>query len=419
MHHTHRALGSALKLLTVVIVAACAIAGSQATPTAASTGEIRAMWVTRATLSSPASIAAMVRAAEEGGFNTLIVQVRGRGDAYYKSSFEPRPSELLIRPDFDPLAEVLALAKPSGINVHAWINVNLVSSAANLPDSRQHLVYRHPEWLMVPRELASEMRKTDAKSPEYVGRLARWTRAHLDEVEGLYTSPMHSDAAAHVASIAAEIVTNYDVDGVHLDYARFPNEQFDYSPAALQQFKLSLRGQLSDAERQRLDAQELVDPFAYTNFFPRRWQAFRQSRMTGLVMRIRTAVKAVNPHVLVSAAVAPDAQAAAELKLQDWRTWLEQSVVDVLCPMAYTPDPELFQRQVAAALELAGGRPVWAGVAAYRLSPTATLQHIEIARRQKVAGVILFSYDALVSPPNSVNSLAALARAAFADGSRE
>ncbi len=381
--------------------------------------EVRALWVTRTTLSSPDKIEQMVRAAQTGGFNTLIVQVRGRGDAYYESALDPRPTELLARPGFDPLADLLARAKPAGLSVHAWINANLVSSAADLPASRQHLIYRHPEWLMVPKELAAEMTAIDPRSPEYLGRLARWTRARLTEVEGLYTSPLHPAAAAHVASVAAEIVSNYAVDGLHLDYARFPNADFDYSRSALQQFKQSFAGQLTEAERQRLDAQEIVNPGAYANMFPERWQSFRQSRVTSLVMRVRTAVKAANPDAVLSAAVVPDLATATGSRMQDWRTWLDQSLVDVLCPMAYTPDVDLFARQISLARDFAGDRPIWAGVGAYRLSATATLQHIEAARRAGAAGVVLFSYDALISAPNSATTLTALGRAAFgAAGSR-
>jgi uncharacterized lipoprotein YddW (UPF0748 family) len=375
--------------------------------------------VTRTTLSTPDKIGQMVRAAQTGGFNTLIVQVRGRGDAYYRSALEPRATELTARQDFDPLAEVLARAKPAGLSVHAWINANLVSSAAELPASRQHVVYRHPEWLMVPKELAADMAATDPRSPEYLGRLARWTRARLTEVEGLYTSPLHPAAAAHVASIAAEIVSNYAVDGLHLDYARFPNADFDYSRSALLQFKQSLAPYLSEAERQRVDAQELVNPNAYANMFPERWQSFRQARITSLVMRVRTAVKRANPDIVLSAAVLPDLATAAGSRMQDWRTWLDQSLVDVLCPMTYTQDVDLFGQQISIARDFAGDRPVWAGVGAYRLSPAATLHHIEAARRARAAGVVLFSYDALVSAPNSTTTLAALGRAAFgATGSR-
>ena len=412
---------SKTRFSVVIAVSVCLLAAAidgagvdgQTVATGVSADEVRALWVTRATLSSPDKIEQMVRAARAGGFNTLLVQVRGRGDAYFDSALEPRATELASRPDFDPLAEILARARPAGLSVHAWINANLVSSAVELPASRQHVIYRHPDWLMIPKELAADMAITDPRSPEYLGRLARWTRARLTEVEGLYTSPLHSAAAAHVAAIAAEIVSNYAVDGLHLDYARFPSPEFDYSRGALQQFKQSLAPYLSRIERQRLDAQEDLDPTVYANMFPERWRSFRQSRITALVMRVRTAVKRANPEAILSAAVLPDLATATGSRMQDWRMWLDQSLVDVLCPMAYTEDVAVFGEQINVARDYAGERPVWAGVGAYRLSATATLQHIEAARRAGAAGVVLFSYDALVSAPNSTTSLTALGRAAF------
>lgn len=375
--------------------------------------EVRALWVTRATLSSPAAIAQMVQSAQTGGFNTLIVQVRGRGDAYYSSTLAPRASELASRPAFDPLAETIAVARRAGLRVHAWVVVNLVSSAVELPASREHVVYRQPEWLMVPRELAAEMRGTDPRSPEYVGRLARWTRARSNDVEGLYISPIHPDVSKHLADVVGEIARNYAVDGVHLDYARYPSEDFDYSRMAVQQFKLALRPELSAADRLRADSREAIDPLAYPDLFPERWQAFRRSRLTSMVMRLRTAVKAVRPSATLSAAVVPDLVQAHDSRLQDWRTWLDQSLIDVLCPMAYTTDLAIFDRQIQTARDLAGDRPVWAGVGAYRLSAAATLQYIAAARRHNTAGIVLFSYEALTSPPNSAASLAELGRAAF------
>src|SRR4029078_11529049 len=125
------------------------------------------------------------------GFNTLFVQVRGRGDAYYLGGIEPRASELLRQPDnFDPLATGGETGHAAGLRIHAWINVNLVSSAAELPAAREHLIYRHPAWLIVPREIAQELRATDPASPGYVGKVARWVRALPDRVEGLYVSPL-------------------------------------------------------------------------------------------------------------------------------------------------------------------------------------------------------------------------------------
>jgi uncharacterized lipoprotein YddW (UPF0748 family) len=373
----------------------------------------RALWVTRATLTSPDSIRQMVSAAKAGGFNTLLVQVRGRGDAYYSGTLEPRAAELASKPNFDPLATVLDDAHTAGLKVHAWVAVNLVSSSVSLPASRDHVIYRAPEWLMVPKELAAEMRKIDLRSPAYLGRLARWTRTHSSIVEGLYTSPLHPAAQDHTAAVIGEIAAKYAVDGIHLDYVRFPNEDFDYSPTAMAEFKASVLPDLNDRDKRDYAAREALDPAAYANLFPQRWSDFRRSRLTSLVIKIRTAVKAARPGVVVSAAVFPDAQVAFDSRLQDWRGWIDHSLLDVVCPMAYTTEADTFQQQITAAHAYAGSRPVWAGIGAYQLSPSQTVAHIAAANRIGVAGVILFSYEALASPPNSAVSVSELGRAAF------
>ena len=380
---------------------------------AAAPGQTRALWVTRTTLTSPEAIREMVSAAQAGGFNTLLVQVRGRGDAYYSGGIEPRAPELAGKPAFDPLATVLEHAHAAGLTVHAWVAVNLVSSSVTLPASRDHVIYRAPEWLMVPRELAAEMKKINLRSPAYVGRLARWTRAHSSIVEGLYTSPLHPAAQDHTAAVIGEIAANYAVDGVHLDYVRFPNDDFDYSPAAMDQFKAAILPVLTDREKREAAARAALDPAAYPNLFPDRWSDFRRSRLTSLVIKIRTAVKRVRPNAVFSAAVVPDAQLAFDSRLQDWRGWIDQSLLDVVCPMAYTTDAAIFQKQIAAARAYAGSRPVWAGIGAYQMPPAQTVTHIAAARRLGVDGVILFSYDALTAPPNDAGSVSELGRAAF------
>ncbi len=82
---------------------------------AAPSGEVRAMWVQRGSLASPKMILAAVEMARAGGFNTLIVQVRGRGDAFYESRYEPRSFVLARQPaSFDPLAVMLATAHRAG-----------------------------------------------------------------------------------------------------------------------------------------------------------------------------------------------------------------------------------------------------------------------------------------------------------------
>ena len=401
----------------IAFVCAIAVCLSATFQAAAPPEQTRALWVTRTTLASPDAIRQMVSAAQSGGFNTLLVQVRGRGDAYYNGTIEPRASEIDGKPSFDPLAVVLEQAHAAGLKVHAWIAVNLVASAATLPASRDHIVYRQPDWLRVPRELAAEMRKVDVRSPAYVGRLARWSRAHSATVEGLYSSPLIPAAQDHTTAVISEIATKYAIDGVHLDYVRFPGEEFDYSPSAIDQFKAAILPALTDGERKDLAARELLDPAAYPNMFPIRWAEFRRDRLTSLVVKIRGAVKAARPSAIVSAAVLPDAQAAFETRLQDWRGWLDRSLLDVVCPMAYTTETETFQRQIASARSYAGTHPVWAGIGAYQLTPEQTVAHVAAAHKLGAAGIILFSYDALTAPPNTAVSLSQLGRAAFGSGS--
>ncbi|MCC7242681.1 MAG: family 10 glycosylhydrolase, partial [Acidobacteria bacterium] len=129
LSHRLRLAGALAVALSLFAVAA----PNAVAPPATDVGDVRALWVTRATLTSPEAIARMVEAARAGGFNALLVQVRARGDAYYRSSLEPRAAELAGRPDFDPLDYTLAVAHRAGLSVHAWIAVNLVSSAATLP----------------------------------------------------------------------------------------------------------------------------------------------------------------------------------------------------------------------------------------------------------------------------------------------
>src|SRR5688572_2160493 len=276
---------------------------------------------------------------------------------------------------------------------------------------------------MVPRELAAQLSRLDPRHPSYVSALARWTRGRSD-VEGLYASPLVPPAADHLVGVVRQLTRRYAVDGVHFDYARYPNDSFDYSRTAVREFRRWIEPQLSAAERRTGGAHPGKTVLAFPDALPSEWRRFRQARLTTLMSRLRDAVKSERPAATVSVAAAADLQEARERKLQDWPIWLERGIVDALCPMAYTQEPGKFGEQIAAAVAAAGSRPVWAGIGAYQLTPAQTVAHIDRARRLGAEGVVLFSYDSLVEPRNRArNYLSAVSRAAFAaaaasDGSR-
>jgi uncharacterized lipoprotein YddW (UPF0748 family) len=392
-------------------VPAAAPAAVQAPAAPRAAAETRALWVLRGSLTSPARIDRLVASAARSGFNTLLLQIRGRGDAYYATTLEPRG--VGVPAGFDPLAYAIEKARGANLRVHVWFNVNLVASIAQLPTDRSHVVIAHPEWLMVPRPLAVELGRLGPRHRRYVPRLAAWTKQHGAAVEGLYASPITPAAAQHVERLIADIATRYAISGVHLDYIRYPSNLFDHSPAALDAFYEVMQRELPPAERRRLDDRLRRDPLAYVDAFPDRWVAYRRLRLADLVARVRGAVRRVRPDALVSAAVIPDAQEAIDNKLQDWPDWARRGLIDAFCPMAYTASLPTFNRQVAAARRAAAPRAVWAGIGAYRLTPAQTIDHIAAARRHGAAGVVLFSYDSLVEA-NTRDPLGAIGRAAFA-----
>jgi uncharacterized lipoprotein YddW (UPF0748 family) len=238
--------------------------------------DVRAMWIGRTNLMSPQSIDDALASAKRENYNTVLVQARARGDAYFLKGIEPRPVALSSLPAFDPLAESIAKGHARGLSVHAWINVNLVAGT-EAPGSRTHIVYRHPEWLMVPRQIADDLKSLDPDGPEYLGRLMRYSRSQAAVLEGVYLSPATPGAVEYTAGIVRDIVQRYAVDGVHFDYVRYPNDDFDYGRETLRVF-----GQNPSTA-------------------PDRWRQFRADRLTALLTTLRGVVKEARPSAIVSA----------------------------------------------------------------------------------------------------------------------
>ena len=57
--------------------------------------------------------------------------------------------------------------------------------------------------------------------------------------------------------------------------------------------------------------------------------------------------------------------------------------------------------------------PVWAGIGAYRLSSSQTIENIETARRLGADGIVLFSYDSITRAPYGTDYLSSVGRGAF------
>jgi uncharacterized lipoprotein YddW (UPF0748 family) len=388
-------LAPQMRFLLCLVIAA--LAAHDTMRAADATDEVRALWVRQTSLESEESIRRMVASAATSGFNTLFVEVAGEAAAAAQT--------------VDPIAETISQAHAAGLRVHAWVDVVRVAPAGELPFARDHVIYQHPEWLMVPRAIAAELLPIDVHSPDYVGRLVRWTRTSTDRIDGLYVSPALPEAASYLAETVRDVVRRYSVDGVYLDHVRYPAADFDYGVRSIAAFRDFMRGQLPLAERQRIDSIQALDPFAYPNELPEQWRSFRRAQLTALVVRLRSTAKSVRPAAIVSVAVTSDAESAERDNLQDWRTWAANEFIDALCPMVTGADVTTQLSQFRA---LATGRPFWAGIGANRLSQRETIDGIGAARRAGAQGIVLFSYDSLISPPKGTEFLTGIGRGAFA-----
>jgi len=367
--------------------------------------EVRALWVVRTTLTSPERIRQLVNSAADNGFNTLIVQIRGRGDAYYKSKVEPRAIELKDQPPtFDPLAETLSVAHQRGLKVHGWLNTSLLANLDTLPSDPNHVYNKHPEWLAVPKPVAADLYNMSPRDPAYRQKIVEWSKANRTELEGVYTGPANPKVQEHIYKIWMDVLGRYPVDGLHFDYVRFASPDFDYSRTSLERFRKWLEPQITAGERRELKKALQTNVLAAPEMFAAKFADFQRAQVTAIVERIYRAVKKKRPEALVSAAVFANDENAYTRRFQDWRRWLQMGILDVACPMAYSTDTAVFQKQIEVATTTAHAakRRVWAGIGAYRIPSDSAVEKINVARTLNAEGFILFSYD-FTSRPSELN----------------
>jgi uncharacterized lipoprotein YddW (UPF0748 family) len=263
------------------------------------------------------------------------------------------------------------------MQVHGWVNV-LLAAHFGQPLPRGHVLERHPDWAMVPKSAATTA--LVASGARRLRLVMEAGRAEGD-VEGYYLSPSVPGVGAYLEAVVRELVRTYRMDGLHLDFVRYPGPGFDYSRAALEGFRRANGGG------------DLLDGPARS---PAAWDDYRRQVLTALVTRLVDAARAERPGLTISAAVVPDEALAVHHRFQDWPRWLSANLLTAVCPMTYTPDNATFRQQVELARERAGvDRPVWAGIGAYRLDLAGIVEKVALARESGARGVVLFSHESL------------------------
>jgi len=71
---------------------------------------------------------------------------------------------------------------------------------------------------------------------------------------------------------------------------------------------------------------------------------------------------------------------------------MAEGLLDFICPMIYSGEPELVAKRYAAAMEHANGRPVYAGLGAWQKEPEVILDEIQRIRALGGQGISFFAF---------------------------
>lgn len=354
--------------------------------------ETRAIWVVRHALTTPGRVDKIVDLATQVNANTLLVQVRGRGDAYYNSDLAPPAADLEAAPrDFDPLSRICAKAHAQGLEVHAWINVYLVWSAGEPPRAALHVVNAHPDWISV----RSDGRRLAEMVPE---------EFQEEKVEGMYLAPGNPDVKRHIRDLVREIVSRYPVDGIHLDYIRYPEPTVGYDVHTRTQFEREFGVDPMELERPDSEFIDLIGADRIPDLRSR-WIQWKREQITNLVRDLRHDLDLTGRKIKLTAAVIADQNAALNRYLQDWPAWMKEGLLDAAVPMAYSPSTPIVERQIRTAMEIPTKRQIWAGIGIYNEGARDAAEKIRRARALGVDGIALFSYDALLGRSGYARSI--------------
>jgi hypothetical protein len=182
-----------------------------------------------------------------------------------------------------------------------------------------------------------------------------------------------------------EVVRNYPIDGLHLDYIRYPDRTACYCDGCRQRFT---EVTLKPIKNWPVDV--LEGGIAYAEF-----QDWRRRQITNLVALISREARQINPRIKVSAAVFGDWESARTSVGQDWKLWVDKGYLDFVCPMDYTTDDAQLERLVARQVRWVNGQvPLYIGLGAWRQGDTpAIADQIKRVRALGADGFVLFQYN--------------------------
>ena len=361
--HVQTKASVAVCLATILATAAGCATGPRVTQ------PMRAIWVTRFDYTSADDVTQIIENCAAAGFNTVLFQVRGNGTAFYQSNLEPWADELGGRdPGFDPLELACRQAHARGVELHAYVNVMPAWRGTVPPANPEQLYNQRPEWFW-----HDQNGQRQALSSFYVS-----------------LNPCLPEVREYIVDVFRDLVSRYDVDGLHLDYIRLPNEP----PAAP-------RGSGLDYPRDRRTLALYREETGLSpDDDPEAWSQWRTDQVTQLVAEIHAMLRGTRPDAVLSAAVGSVRERALH-HFQDARRWMDDGIIDVVLLMDYTDSPKEFAERIEPWLADEPPVPVVPGLwfgrhkdKSVEEATGAVKRQIEIAREQ-TGDFCVFAYSSL------------------------
>ena len=342
--------------------------------------EMRGVWMSRFDYTEPfpsynpdsmkTYISDSFRRLKDANFNVIFFQVRGNADAFYASRYEPwsnlLTSKLGQNPGWDPLAYAIETAHQLGLELHAWLNVFPAWRGTAPPTTSQplHPYLAHPDWL-----ICDENGKKMLLSDGYVS-----------------FSPGIPAVHNHLIKVISDIVSRYDIDGIHFDYLRYPEQSelkgYSHDPISWARF------QSHEGNPLGLD-----------------WTDWQREQINEFVARAYNCVTDIKPEIKVSAAVIgsykTDHWNGYSAGFQDPRRWLEIGKIDLIIPMTYyhlnhknfTFNKALKEWQSV----IDNPDQIFPALAAYNLSWEEIIEEIHLVRNSHFKGMVFFAASSLDS----------------------
>ncbi|MFM7220446.1 MAG: glycoside hydrolase family 10 protein [Nodosilinea sp.] len=346
--------------------------------------EIRALWLDRAAIIAAGSDQALEKLFDRlaaAGVNTIFFEAVNAGYPLYSSQVAPQPNPQIK--GWDPLASAVRLAHARNMTLHAWVWVFAVGNQSynrllNLPpDYPGPILTRHPDWASYDNQ----------------GRLI------LPGQDKPFLDPAHPEVRRYLLNLLKELTSHYPIDGVHLDYIRYPfqDPQVDRSHGY---------GEVSRWQFHRLTG---VDPLTLSSSTHRpltpsqvaaeqvlwqRWTDFRQQQVTEFVAQVSTTLRRQRPDLVLSAAVFAQPTADRRERIQqDWETWARSGNLDWVVLMSYAETTPDFQGLAHPWLgvDSLGSALVIPGIRLLDLSASALADQIQTARDWPTPGYALFA----------------------------